>query len=184
MRELKKPNREVMLLDDEEFSIQAVEASPPGNDTIKIKKTKSGTRENAYRMNNRYTLASAMAGAMPLPGADIVAVSAIQTDMVLELASLYGLRVSRKWGAKVAVMLATGMTVSTGMRSLFSIMKTLPAAGTILGGGSAATASAATTYLIGKVLIEHFEKGGGLDSIAMPKLKKMMKDEKISSMKR
>ena len=105
-----------------------------------------------------------------MPGADVLGVSALQADLVEELANEYGLKISPGWGKHVAIILAGSMGIALGARIVFSSLKVLPVVGSALGGGTSAIASAATTYTLGHILMEHFEKGGTLDEVMLPKL--------------
>jgi len=103
-----------------------------------------------------------------MPGADVVAVSAIQVDLVEELACVYGLRMSREQGKRLAVMVAGSMTMAVGARSVFSALKAVPFLGSIVGVGTSAITSALTTYAIGRAVANHFEHGGTLRDIMTP----------------
>ena len=87
-----------------------------------------------------------------------------------KLANEYGLKISPDWGKHVVIILAGSMGIALGARTVFSSLKVLPVVGSVLGGGTSAIASAVTTYTLGHILIEHFEKGGTLDEIMLPKL--------------
>ncbi len=173
MRTLKKPNREG-LLDSETMSGPKAEESK--RETLNTNPGKTGgkhlTKEKASRLINRYSLAAAAAGMVPLPGTDVVVVSAIQADMVEELAHEYGLKLSPGWIKKALVMLVGSMTLAVGARMTFSALKAVPVFGSVLGGGTSAIASAVTTYAIGRAVAEHFGNGGTLDEAMIPELAK------------
>jgi uncharacterized protein (DUF697 family) len=170
MRTIRKPNRENLMVSDRVTGANAKKTVKKGN-TVKAG-APSGkyvlTCTSASHIINRYTLASTAVGALPMPGADVVAVSAIQVDLVEELAHIYGLHISREQGKRLAVMVVGAMTVSVGARSVFSALKAVPLIGTVVGGGTSAVTAALTTYAIGRAVANHFEHGGTLRDIMTP----------------
>jgi len=173
MRVLKKPNREGLLIAEDRSSDEngGQNREAESTDTGEMSGKHALTSERTLHIINRYTIAAAAAGAIPMPGADVVAVSAIQTDMVIELADVHGLKVSREWGRHIAVMLTGSMAISAGARTVFSAIKAIPVLGSVLGGGTSAVASAVTTYAIGRTVAKHFRKGGTLNNTVIPKLR-------------
>jgi len=173
MRILKKPNREGLLMAGGRFN-EENDGFIRGTESPETEETPGKlalTMERTSHIINRYTIAAAAAGAVPMPGADVVAVSAIQADMVVELAEVHGLKVTREWGKHMAVMLTGSMALAVGARSVFSALKVVPVFGSILGGGTSAVASAVTTYAIGRTMAGHFGKGGTLNNVMIPKLR-------------
>ncbi len=172
MRTLKKPNREGLLVKE------MVSGSKTENQKKEIPVTKftsnnrkqTLTRTKASHIINRYSIAASAVGVVPMPGADVLGVSALQADLVEELANEYGLKITSEWGKHVALILVGSMGIALGARIVFSSLKVLPIVGSALGGGTSAIASAVTTYTLGHILMEHFEKGGTLDDVMLPKL--------------
>lgn len=164
MRQIKKPNREDLIepVDAPEPEPQNAEKKEPASVAFRSERKYALTGEKASPIINRYTIAAMAAGAIPMPGADVVAVTAIQADLVEELAREYGLKIPHKQGKRVALILTGAMTVAVGARAVFSALKAVPFVGSTIGGGASAIASAVTTYTIGRVLADHFEKGGTL----------------------
>ena len=79
---------------------------------------------------------SMVAGAMPFPLVDIVAVSAIQVDMIKQLADLYGVDYSQERGKSLTSSIV-GATFGNFLgRAGASLLKFIPGIGTILGIGS------------------------------------------------
>jgi uncharacterized protein (DUF697 family) len=101
------------------------------------------------------------AGLIPIPFVDITAVTAIQLDMLKELAELYGVDYSKNAG-KAFVSALTGSTfASIGS----SIVKILPGIGSVLGGVSMSLLSGASTYGVGQVAISQFASSGSLSNL-------------------
>lgn len=100
-------------------------------------------------------------GLIPIPLVDFAAVTAIQLEMLQQLAQLYGVDYSRSRG-KTFVSALTGTSLA---RLGASFLKAVPGVGTVLGGASMALTSGASTYAVGQVAITHFANGGGLGDI-------------------
>ncbi|MEZ5043456.1 MAG: DUF697 domain-containing protein [Saprospiraceae bacterium] len=101
-------------------------------------------------------LMSMGAGLVPIPILDIAAVTAVQMDMVRQLAQLYGIPPNKGLDKG----LITALTGSIFARIGASFIKVIPVFGSILGGVSMALMSGASTYAVGQVFSRHFEAGG------------------------
>jgi uncharacterized protein (DUF697 family) len=99
-------------------------------------------------------------GLIPVPLVDFAAVTAIQLEMLQQLAKLYGVDFSRSSG-KAFVSALTGTTLA---RLGASFIKAIPGIGTMIGGASMALTSGASTYAVGQVAISHFASGGSLSN--------------------
>ena len=111
--------------------------------------------QKAEKIISNHVLWSMGGGLIPLPLFDIVAVTAIQADMVKELASVYGVDHSDA-GCKAFV---TGLTGSTFARIGASFLKAVPGIGTVVGGLSMSVMSGASTYAVGHVAKNYFAQG-------------------------
>ncbi|NRB50762.1 MAG: DUF697 domain-containing protein [Saprospiraceae bacterium] len=96
------------------------------------------------------------AGLVPIPILDIAAVTAVQLDMVKQLAQAYG--VPSQSGIDKGLI--TALTGSIFARIGASFIKVVPIVGSLLGGVSMAIMSGASTYAVGQVFKRHFESGG------------------------
>ena len=112
------------------------------------------------------------AGAIPIPVADVVAVSAIQYDMIRHLAGYYKIDYDSDKGKALASSFAGGTVSRLGA----SAFKAIPGVGTLLGIGSQIIIAGATTYAIGKIFDSHFSKGRGLESFNLNSVKAQYKD--------
>ena len=106
-------------------------------------------------------------GLIPIPLVDFAAVTAIQLEMLQQLAQLYGVNYSRSTG-KAFVSALTGTTLA---RLGASFIKAIPGVGTMIGGASMALTSGASTYAVGQVAINHFSSGGSLSNFVEEKVK-------------
>lgn len=111
---------------------------------------------------------SAMAGAVPIPGADLAAVTAIQVKLIRDIAVVHEVPVNKD----VAVFIIS-QVLSGGMRSFVRWgTEAMKAAGWIPGGQIAeaailavsAAVAGATTFGVGKASVAYFAAGGKLDS--------------------
>ena len=96
------------------------------------------------------------AGMIPVPIADLFAVSAIQLDMIRSLSKLYEIDFKETEGKAII----TALTGSGLARLGASAIKFIPGVGSILGGITRAVLSGASSYAIGEVFKKHFETGG------------------------
>ena len=107
------------------------------------------------------------AGALPVPVADIVAVSAIQYDMIKQIAEAYGAAYDSEKGKALASSLA-GATVS---RIGASFIKAIPGIGTFFGIGSQMLMAGATTYALGRIFNTYFSGNKNLDNFNIDTVK-------------
>ena len=96
------------------------------------------------------------AGMIPVPIADLFAVSAIQLDMIRSLSKLYDINFKETEGKAII----TALTGSGLARLGASAVKFIPGVGSVLGGITRAALSGASSYAIGEVFKKHFETGG------------------------
>ncbi|NJK65032.1 MAG: DUF697 domain-containing protein [Synechococcaceae cyanobacterium SM2_3_1] len=106
-------------------------------------------------------------GLIPIPLVDFAAVTAIQLEMLEQLARLYAVDYSRSKG-KVFVSALTGTTLA---RLAASFVKAIPGVGTIIGGASMSLTSGASTYAVGQVAIGHFSNSGNLSDFVEEQVK-------------
>ncbi len=110
----------------------------------------------------RHVIFAMSAGFIPLPIFDIIAVTAVQLDMIKQLCKVYGQDYSETSG-KAFVGTLTGTTLARiAARGVGSIFKVIPVIGSALGGATVAAFSGATTYAIGQVVARHFDSGGSI----------------------
>jgi uncharacterized protein (DUF697 family) len=95
------------------------------------------------------TLGAAALGAVPL--VDIALVPALQWSLLNTLASIYGVTWNRQTLLEFGGLLGTGMVVQEGLRLIGrSMLKAVPAWGTVIGAVWGASSSAALTFALGK----------------------------------
>lgn len=113
------------------------------------------------------------AALVPFPGADLLAVSAVQLNMLRQLAKLYNVGFLDTLGKNII-----SAVVSGGMARLAaSLVKAIPGVGTIIGELSMPVLSGASTYALGRVVAKHFEAGGTLDDLDLKSARKEFEEE-------
>jgi uncharacterized protein (DUF697 family) len=114
-----------------------------------------------------HVIFSMVAGAIPLPLADIAAVTAIQVDMIKQIAKIHSVDYDEHAGKSFASSLAGASFARAGA----SIVKMIPGIGTMIGIGAQAVLSGASTYALGNIFERHFSLGGTLLNFDVEKVK-------------
>jgi len=122
----------------------------------------------ADRIIKKHVLWSTGAGLIPIPLADLAAVTAVQVSMLEELSKLYRVEFSEPILRNFVTALTGGVLARIGA----SAVKAIPGIGTILGGASMSIMSGASTYAVGQVAKAEFEAGGELSKIDPAKAKR------------
>jgi len=94
------------------------------------------------------------AAAIPVPLADIAAVTLVQLDMVRSLSQRYGVPYDASRATAVLVSLAGASFARLGA----SVFKSIPVAGSLVGAAAQIALSGATTYAAGQAFRNHFEE--------------------------
>ncbi len=117
--------------------------------------------QNAEKVIRTHVLWSLGAGLIPVPLFDIAAVTAIQTDMLRQLATEYQVDYSASTGKAFVAALTGGTFARIGA----SIIKAIPGVGSVIGGLSMSVTSGASTYALGQVAKGYFASGANLSAI-------------------
>lgn len=117
---------------------------------------KSNRGESASSIIRNHMIWSMGAGFIPVPIADLFAVSAIQLDMIRQLCKVYDIDFKQTEGKAMITALTGSGLARLGARAV----KFIPGVGSILGGVTMAALSGASTYALGEVFKKHFETGG------------------------
>lgn len=120
-------------------------------------------KKRALDLVKYHSYASGALGLIPVPGADVAAVSASQLNMIHKLTKLYGVEFAQERTRAIVVALVGGVmpgALSTSV--LGSAVKAIPFLGTALGMAVMPALSLAATQALGRVFIQHFETGGTL----------------------
>jgi uncharacterized protein (DUF697 family) len=116
---------------------------------------------------------AASAGLLPFPMADLAAVTAVQLNMLRQLAKLYNVSFTENLGKNFITAIAGSGLARLGA----SLIKAIPGVGTVIGELSMAAMSGGSTYALGNVFSKHFAKGGTFEDFDLTKSKKVYEEE-------
>lgn len=125
-------------------------------------------------IRNHMIWSMGMSIVVPIPIADIFAVSAVQLDMIRQLCKVYDKDFSETQGKAIVTSLSSSTLARVGARSL---VKLIPGIGTLVGGVAVSIFNGASTYAIGEVFKKHFESGGTILDFDTERLKKVYKEK-------
>ncbi len=111
---------------------------------------------------------------IPLPIADVFAVSALQLDMIRQLCRVYDIDFAETQGKAIVSALTTSTMARAGARSLIKI---IPVVGSVVGGITTAVVNGASTYALGEVFKTHFATGGTFLDFDTDRLKKLYREK-------
>src|SRR5580658_2877220 len=134
--------------------------------------------ETAANLVDRFALWSGVAGLIPLPFIDVLAVGGLQLEMLRRVSQLYDVQFSENRGkALIASLAGTMIPVTSGMGAA-SALKSVPLLGMVASAFVMPVLSAGATYAIGKAFIQHFESGGTLLDFNPPDYREFVKAHK------
>lgn len=111
---------------------------------------------------------------IPIPVADIFAVSALQLDMIRQLCRVYDVDFSETQGKAIVTSLTSSTLARAGARSL---IKLVPGLGTLIGGVTVSVFNGASTFALGEVFKKHFQSGGTILDFDVDRLKKVYREK-------
>lgn len=116
--------------------------------------------QKAMALVNSYLPWSMGASLVPMPGIDMLALTALELRMLAKLSEMYGVTFMEN-GVKNIVASLIASIVSTNLgASLGSLLKLVPVVGPIASIAAMPGLYSAATYAIGRVFVTHFEAGG------------------------
>lgn len=121
-------------------------------------------------------ITSMAAGLIPIPLLDIFSLINIQFHMIQMLAEHYETPADNIKKSLITSLISGVLPVASVL-GLGSMIKSLPAIGTLAGSGSVSVASGAVTYAVGQVFIRHFENGGTLEDFDPDSAKAYFREE-------
>lgn len=139
-----------------------------------FKDVKKEREKHAETIVRNHVLFSMGAGAIPVPVADVLAVSASQLDMIRQLCKVYDMDFSETQGKAIVSSLTTATLARLGAGSL---AKMIPIVGSIVGSVANAVMAGASTYALGQVFKIHFDTGGTILDFDADRLKKLYKEQ-------
>jgi len=157
------------------MSQQSTESPETGPATAE---TPEPRHETAAKLVDRFSVWSGVAGLIPLPFVDVLAVGGLQVQMLRRVSQIYDVQFSENRGkALIASLAGTMIPVTSGMGAA-SALKSVPLLGMVASAFVMPVLSAGATYAIGKAFIQHFESGGTLLDFNPPDYKEFIKSQK------
>jgi uncharacterized protein (DUF697 family) len=150
-----------------------------GSDTgTDVSASETDRHDLASRLVSRFAVWSGVAGLIPLPFVDVVAVGGLQLQMLRRISQIYDVSFSDNRGKALIASLAGSMIPATSGMGAASAFKAVPLVGTLASGFVMPVLSAGATYAIGKAFIQHFETGGTLLDFNPPDYREFVKAQK------
>jgi uncharacterized protein (DUF697 family) len=132
----------------------------------------------ANKLVDRFSIWSGVAGLVPLPVVDVLAVGGLQVQMLRRLSQIYSVDFSLNRGKALIAALAGCMIPATSGMGAASALKAVPILGLLASGFVMPVLSAGATFAIGKAFIQHFESGGTLLDFNPPDYRDFVKAQK------
>jgi uncharacterized protein (DUF697 family) len=132
----------------------------------------------ASKLVDRFAIWSGVAGLVPLPVIDVLAVGGLQLQMLRRLSQIYGVEFSQNRGKALIAALAGCMIPATSGMGAASALKAVPVINILAAGFVMPVLSAGATYAIGKAFVQHFESGGTLLDFNPPDYREFVKAQK------
>ncbi len=132
----------------------------------------------ASRLVDRFAIWSGVAGLVPVPILDVVAVGGVQVQMLRRLSQIYDVPFSENRGKSLIAALAGALVPLTSTIGIYSTVKVVPIVGSIIGELAMPVLSAGATWAIGQAFIKHFESGGTLLDFNPPDYREFVKSQK------
>jgi uncharacterized protein (DUF697 family) len=134
--------------------------------------------ELAVKLVNRFAVWAGVAGLIPVPVVDVVAVGGLQLQMLRRISQLYDVPFSDNRGKALIASLGGALIPASSTLGAASALKAIPIVGTLTSGFVMPVLSAGATYAIGKAFIEHFASGGTLLDFNPPDYREFVKSQK------
>ena len=132
----------------------------------------------ASKLVDRFAIWSGVAGLVPLPVVDVLAVGGLQVQMLRRLSQVYNVEFSENRGKALIAALAGCMIPATSGMGAASALKAIPVVNILAAGFVMPVLSAGATYAIGKAFVQHFESGGTLLDFNPPDYREFVKAQK------
>jgi uncharacterized protein (DUF697 family) len=133
----------------------------PTQGALEAPKSDVSKEETAEQIIRHNVLWSLGAGAIPLPLLDAAATAAVQIRMLKQLADLYEVPFREDRIKNICSSLLASLSAPVvGAVAGISAFKFVPMVGPIVALLAMPTSSAAFTYAVGKVFLQHFASGG------------------------
>ncbi len=140
---------------------QSPVSSDPSPAEAPVVAVSADSTESVNRVLRYHVWTSMGVGLIPVPIADLVALTGVQANLLRVLAKIYHVPFRKGIVRNVISALAGGaLPVITAPAVAASVTKTIPVVGQTAGVVTMPIIAGATTYAIGKIFIQHFASGG------------------------
>jgi uncharacterized protein (DUF697 family) len=146
--------------------------------------TPEARSELASKLVDRFAIWSGVAGLIPVPVVDLVAVGGLQLQMLNRLSQIYGVPFSENRGKALITSLAGAMIPTSSGIGFAEALKAVPLVGTVISSFVTPVLAAGATFAIGRVFIQHFASGGTLLDFNPPEYRQFLKGQKEMWVKR
>jgi uncharacterized protein (DUF697 family) len=150
------------------------EAAVATDDTIEEEQSPQDAADSTIRTHMYVALG---AGAIPVPTLDLVAITGTQMNMIRKLSEIYGVTFSENAVRNIIGALVGGILPMGVAASVFSWVKAVPALGTGVGLLALPVLAGASTYALGKVVVQHLEAGGTFMNLDPEKVREHFQEE-------
>ncbi len=132
----------------------------------------------AEHITEKYRRWSFVAGVVPVPFADVAAISGVNLKMLSDLSDHYGVEFSEGRGKKIVGALLGGVVPTVFAAGYVgSAIKAVPGVGTVLGAFTMPVFAVAANTGLGKIFVRHFENDGTLEDLEPEQVAESFKDE-------
>lgn len=167
---------------------QTESESDVADTTDNVMKENSAKSDTFYRSDEariivkRYAYYSSGIGLLPVPFADVLTVNAVQYAMIKKLASCYDLSFKGQQVKSLVSSLLSGVvSASIIYGPITNALTIMSGLGWFLRAGVALSVSGVVTLSLGKIFIDHFERGGTLFDLDVEQSKVRLKAELATS---
>jgi uncharacterized protein (DUF697 family) len=140
--------------------------------------------EQASKLVDRFAIWSGVAGLLPIPVVDLVAVAGLQLQMLRRISQIYEVPFAENRGKALISSLVGAMIPTSSGLGMADALKVIPVVGTLISACVTPVLAAGATYAIGRVFIQHFASGGNLLDFNPPDYKEFLKGQKDMWIKR
>lgn len=140
--------------------------------------TPEARTELASKLVDRFATWSGVAGLLPIPVVDLVAVGGLQLQMLRRLSQIYSVPFSENRGKAVLSSLLGAMVPTASGLGAADALKVIPIIGTLISAFVTPALAAGATYAIGRVFIQHFASGGTLLDFNPPDYREFLRGQK------
>ncbi len=194
--EIIQPDAEILPLIDRMVAVLRSEGEDLIADNILLQSQRLGDsareiiknqrKKEAEKIVNRYQWISAgVVAATPLPGIDLLATAAVNTQMVIEIGNIYGCEINVDRGKELAISLAKtlgSLGIVKGVIQLITTALHLHVGTLIVGKAIQGITTAYLTRIAGKSFIEYFRQDqdwgdGGISEVVQQQFQLVRKEE-------